>query len=181
MNWENEPQQVSYPHTRKLGASPGARAAARFAHQMTALPDDWRVVRTVPIADGAIEVDHLVIGPGGVFNVTTKCHPNSTVWLSEDVLRVNGHRTEYLRESRAEAAQLGRTLSNASGTAVDLIPVIVFVDLLKLTVKGQPPDVMVTTLRGIRNLLRHQPRRLTPKQIGHISGVARDVVACQAV
>lgn len=166
---------------RKLGAGPGAKAATRFAQQMAALPDDWRVLRTVPVGDGATEVNHLVIGPGGVFNVTTKCHPNSTVWLSEDVLRVNGHRTEYLREARAEAAQLGRTLSNASGTVFDSIPVIVFVDLLQMTVKGQPPDVMVTTLRGIRNLLRHQPRRLTPKQIDHISGVARDVVACQPV
>jgi hypothetical protein len=164
---------------RRLGVSPGAKAATRFAQQLDLLPDGWHVLHTVPVGDAGTEIDHLVIGPGGVFNVTTKCRPNSTVWLSEDVLRVNGHRTDYLREARAEAAQVGRVLSAASGEAVDSIAVIVFIDLLKITVRGHPHDVMVTTLRGVRHLLRHQPRRLAPKQIDHIVGVAREVVACQ--
>ncbi|HSB88018.1 MAG TPA: hypothetical protein VLD86_17015, partial [Ilumatobacteraceae bacterium] len=125
------------------------------------------------------EIDHLVIGPGGVFNMTTRCHPSSTVWINDDILRVNGHRTEYLRESRVEAAQLGRLLTEAVGAPVESIAVIVFVDLLKMTVKSHPSDVLVTTLRSVRHLLRHQPRRLTPAQIEQIYDAARGIITCQ--
>ncbi len=35
----------------------------------------WHVLHAVPVGDRGSDIDHVVIGPGGVFTVNTKTHP----------------------------------------------------------------------------------------------------------
>jgi hypothetical protein len=132
------------------------------------------VLHSIPVGDRGADIDHLVIGPGGVFNINTKCHPEGTIWLHEQALRVNGHITDYLRNSRYERDRVSRLLSQASGMPVQSMPMIVFVDIAKMTVKGVPADVLVTTVRSVRNVLRRQPTRLLPAHVEHLYAVARN-------
>lgn len=163
----------------RIGASRGARHDCKVAQQLSSLSSEWHLLHAIALGGRGDDGDHVAIGPGGVFNLDIKCHPDATIWLNEDVLRVNGHPTAYLREARFEAGRISRLLSEASGAPVRSMPVIVFVDLLKITVRARPADVLVTTGRSVRNLLRHQPHRLTPEQVEQIFCAARDGVRRQ--
>jgi hypothetical protein len=157
----------------------GSQAELRVGRQLAKLPGDWHALHAIPIGDRGSDIDHLIVGPGGVFNVNTKCHPDATVWLHEQALRVNGYITDYLRNTRFETERVTRLLTTGCGMPVESHGMIVFVDLTKITIKGTPADVMVTTMRGLRNVLLRQPVRLTPAQVEHIYSVARNSLTWQ--
>jgi hypothetical protein len=155
----------------------GASGEEQVSRELAKLPHGWHVLHAVPI--GGRDIDNLVIGPRGVFTLNTKHHPEGTVCVYEQGLWVNGHSTVYLHESRCEAKRTTTILSKACAMPVEVRPAIVFVDLAKLTIKGTPPDVNITTRRGLRNLLMQQPTRRTPVQVEHIFTVARNSATWQ--
>ena len=155
----------------------GVTGDEQVGRELARLPHGWHVLHAVPI--GNSEIDHLVIGRRGVFTLNTKHHPDSAVCVYEQGLWVNGHSTVYLHESRCGAKRTTTILSSACATPVEVHPAIVFVDLAKLTIKGNPPDVHITTRRSLRNFLMQQPTRLTPVQVEHIFTVARNSATWQ--
>ncbi len=140
---------------------------------------DGTCLHAVPIGSRGSDIDHVVIGPRGVFTLNTKHHPDGTVCLYERGLWLNGHSTVYLHNSRFEAKRTSTLLSGACAMPVEVRAAIVFVGLAKLTIKGTPPDVDITTRRGLRNFLMQQPTRLTPAQVEHIYTVARNSATWQ--
>lgn len=64
----------------------------------------WHVLHSIPVGKGDSDIDHLLIGPGGVYTVNTKNHPGKQVWVGQHVIKVNGHSTRYLPIARYEAA-----------------------------------------------------------------------------
>ncbi len=157
----------------------GAKGEEKVGRKLASLPNAWHVLNAVPIGDRGSDIDHMVIGPSGVFTLNTKHHPDGRVWLSERALLVNGHRTDYLRNSRFEAERVSKLLTASCATAVEAQAVIVFVDLAKFTTKGSPSDVYVTTCPRLRNLLMQRPQRLTQSQVDHIYAVARSSLTWQ--
>jgi hypothetical protein len=53
----------------------------------------WRVLHSIPLAN-KVEIDHLLIGPGGVFTVNTKHHYKRAVWIGDDSVKVDHGVTE---------------------------------------------------------------------------------------
>ena len=141
----------------------GAKGDEQVGRELARLPHGWHVLHAIPI--GNTEIDHVVIGPRGVFTLNTKHHPHGTVCVYEQGLWVNGHSTVYLHDSRCGAKRTTTILSSACAMPVEVRPAIVFVDLARLTMKGTPPDVYITTRRSLRNFLMQQPTRLTPAQV----------------
>ena len=166
-------------HTDERAWRIGASGESRVGRKLSKLPTGWHVLHSIPIGDRGADIDHLVIGPGGVFNINTKCHPEGTIWLHEQALRVNGHITDYLRNSRFERDRVSHILSGACGMPVQSLPMVVLVDIAKMTVKGVPTDVIVTTLRSVRHVLGRQPQRLAAAQVEHIFAVARNSATWQ--
>ena len=87
----------------------------------------WHVLHAVQVGNRGSDIDHVVIGPGGVFTLNTKRRPRANVWVGERAIQVNGQPTPYLRNSRHEAERAGRLLSEALGFPVPVRPVLVFV------------------------------------------------------
>ena len=156
-----------------------ANGEEKVGHELSKLPAGWHVLHAVPIGDHGSNIDHIVIGQRGVFTLNTKNHPDSSVCVYERALWVNGHATNYLHNSRFEAARATRILTRACEMAVEVRAAIVFVDPDKLTRKGTPRDVDVTCRRGLRTFLMQQPQRLTPSQVEHIFTVARNGLTWQ--
>jgi hypothetical protein len=50
-----------------------------LAVRLPRLADQWRVRHAVPIGDKGSDIDHVVIGPGGVFTINAKHHPDSAI------------------------------------------------------------------------------------------------------
>lgn len=136
----------------------------------------WHVLHAVPVGKRGSDIDHVLIGHGGVYTINTKNHPGGEVWVGERAIRVNGHPVQYLRNSRFEAERAGRLLSQAVGVAVPVKPVLVFLTgtlIPNVTIKRRPPDVLICDRMDIPGDFKRAPRRLAPDQILQIHDAAR--------
>ncbi|MEU4895697.1 nuclease-related domain-containing protein [Streptomyces sp. NPDC044780] len=132
----------------------------------------WRVLHSIPLPRG-VDIDHLLIGPGGVFSVNTKYHRGARVWVGDDSVKIGGQSYPYVRKSRAEARRASLALSRACGFAVEVRPVLAFVDTDTITVTPSLRDVRVVRDREFSSFKRLEGA-LTPREMEPIYGAARN-------
>ena len=150
----------------------GAQGEEEVARRLGKLPDGWRVLHAVPVGEKGSDIDHVIIGPGGVFTVNTKNHSRGKVWVAQNSFLVNGQRTDYLRNSRHEAQRATKLLSAACSFHVNVTPIIV-VMASSMNVKAQPEGVEVVGRKRIAKWLSHRSVALTPEAVERIFDVAR--------
>lgn len=143
----------------RLGADGEVRVGAQL-DKLTRRDSRWRCLHSIPVGERGADIDHLVIGPGGVFALNAKHHPRARIWVGGDVLMVNGVRQPYVRNSRHEAARASRLLSDVCGFSVEVTGVLVPVNAGDITIKKPPVDVRVVNRRRLRRWLRRQPEVL---------------------
>lgn len=161
---ELKPAQPDFPGRRAYSAMElgvlGERAVADELNQLVGLDPRWAFVNSIPVGTHNADIDHLVVGPGGVFTVNSKHHHDGHVWVGEDALMVNHVWQHYVRESRSEAERASSLLSSACGIEVKATGLVVFVGLANLTIKAQPVDVEVLDQTELVGFLRDQPQSL---------------------
>jgi hypothetical protein len=150
----------------------GADGEEEVARRLQKLGDGWRVLHAVPVGHKGSDIDHVVIGPPGVFTLNTKNHSGSKVWVAERTFMVNGQKQPYLRNSRFEAQRASKLLSKACGFQVNVEPIIV-VMAAELTFKGKRPDVHVVGRKQIAKWLTGRPPTLAPEGVEIIFEQAR--------
>lgn len=136
----------------------------------------WHILHAVPVGERGSDIDHVVIGHGGVYTLNTKTHPGGSVWVGRHQVRVNGHRTDYLRNSRHEGERAARLLTAAVGFPVPVMPALVFLTgtlIPNVTIKQQPDDVFVYDRTDIPGVFKRAPQRLTPEQVAAVFEQAR--------
>lgn len=151
----------------------GAKGEEKVAEQLAKLGEGWHRIHAVPVGENDSDIDHVVIGPAGVFTLNAKRHPGARAWVADRVVMVNGSKTDYLRNSRFEGTRASKLLTAACGFEVTAKPVIVFVDLDDITVKSMPTDVYVTNRRRLVKWFKSLPTALEPDMVEQIFGVAR--------
>lgn len=154
----------------------GADAEEEVGARLATLGDRWKVLHAVPIGENDSDIDHVVIGPGGVFTVNTKHHPDAAIWVGGNTFLVNGQRVPYIRNSRFEAKRTEKLLTCALGASVSATAIIAVMGARKgFTIKSQPDDgaVVVMTRRKLATWLSSRPHVLTSEQIEAIYAVAR--------
>ena len=132
----------------------------------------WEVLHSIPLASGA-DIDHLVIGPGGVFTINTKHHAGARVSVGRHRVWVNGSAQEYIRNSRHEAAAAARRLSEALGRTVPVCGVVAFVNPGPFSMKEPPSDALVTSDKTIASVLRSRPAVLSVAEAQAVFQAAR--------
>lgn len=133
----------------------------------------WYILHSIPVGNKGSDIDHVAIGPGGVFTFNTKRHPNAKIWIGKHQIRVNGTPTDYLRNSRFEATRASKKLSAALGLPVDVTPCIVLSGAPAITVKQKPEDVMVVTSQDVPRMFKRRRAVLTAQDVAAIYAVAR--------
>jgi len=133
----------------------------------------WRVLHSIPVGTRGSDVDHLVVGPGGVFILNTKNHPRARIWVGGDTLLVNGARQPYVRNSRHEAKRAGRLLTAACGFPVEVTGVVVPVNASDVVVKQPPVGVHVVNRRRLCRWLCDRPHVWDAVMIDEIHEAAR--------
>ncbi len=83
----------------------GADGEEAVAKRLRKLDDRWRTLHSVPVGAGESDIDHVVIGPGGVYTVNAKNHPNASIWVGGNTFMVtaNGFRTFGTAATRPSA------------------------------------------------------------------------------
>lgn len=141
----------------RIGADGEERVAARLA-KLAKKDPRWRSLHAIPVGARGADIDHLVIGPGGVFTLNTKHHPGARIWVGGDTFMVDGHKQPYIRNSRHESARAAKLLSSACGFPVHAEGVIVTVNADDIVVKKAPVGVhVVPRMQVARWLGRHGP------------------------
>jgi hypothetical protein len=138
--------------------------------------DGWYVLHSVPVGTRGSDIDHIVIGPGGVFTVNTKKHPGKKVWVSSKAVLVDGHRTDYLRNSRHEAERASRLLSAACGFPVPVKAVLIFTTATlvpDVTIKSRPDDVGILDRMDVPRAFKRADPKLPAEQVERIYAEAR--------
>ncbi|MFB7668058.1 nuclease-related domain-containing protein [Kitasatospora sp. NPDC056138] len=135
-------------------------------------PAGWRVLHGIPLPTGS-DIDHVVIGPPGVFTVNSKHHPDASVWVGDGAMKVNRSGLPYLQNSEFEAGRTAKLLSHWCGFDVPVRPVIALVGTRKITHAASAPTVDVIDGEQIAVILPSRPPVLTPGQLEQIYAVAR--------
>lgn len=152
----------------------GAAGEREVGHRLEQLrAQGWYVLHSVPIGTRGADIDHLLIGPGGVFCINTKNHSRASVWVSENVIMVNGMKQPYLRNSRTERDRVSRFLTRATGWEVKVQPVII-VMARRYTERSRPRDVWIVGRRHTPQAFRNLPAIYSFEAVETIYRVARD-------
>lgn len=137
----------------------------------------WHVLHSVPVGQRGSDIDHVLIGPGGVYTINTKNHPGKHIWVSPSQIRVDGQVQPYLRNSRFEGQRASRLLSAAVGWQVDVRPVLILLTrtlIPNVTIKsGGPTDVLIFDRIDVPRVFRRAPQRLTDVQVERVYEQAR--------
>lgn len=167
--------RIDYVHTAERGTPMGADVEHAVAHELAGLPDSWRV-HSVHADSAGTTIDHVVVGPCGVFTVTTKNLPHASVWVAGDAFLVNRTNRPYIRNARCEARRAGQLLTALSGFPVPVIGVIALLGAHKgFTQKSQPADgaVHVAPWQNLVDWLLRHSTILTPERVDLVSDWAR--------
>lgn len=160
----------------------GADAEVEVARRLAKLGGEWRVIHSIPVGERGSDIDHLVIGPAGVFTINTKHHPTANVWVRGDTFKLNGQNQDYVRNSRHEAARAAKLLTARAQFDVQVTGLIAVMGATGgYTVKEQPADgrVVIVKRKEVARYLSSLPARLDAPRVERIHSVARHLATWQ--
>ncbi|WP_327676615.1 nuclease-related domain-containing protein [Kitasatospora sp. NBC_00458] len=157
-------------HTWAVGLR-GERVVGRRLDRLRR--DGWKVLHSVQFSSGT-DIDHLVIGPPGVFTVNTKHHRGAAVWQGDQAITVNRAPTRYAPVSRSESAKVARVLSARSGFPVPVQPVVAVVGAASITIGSTLSPVLLLDGAHVDRHLSGRLPRLRSDQVDQVFAVARD-------
>jgi hypothetical protein len=126
------------------------------------------------VQDRDFNIDHVLIGPGGVFAVETKTisksRADSRVTFSDSRMLVDGRELDRdpVVQATAEARTIARILCEYSGATWEVKGVVLFPNWY---VDRQPKqlDVWVLNEKAFISFIAHETRKLSVEQINQLS------------
>ena len=132
------------------------------------LGDEWTVLHALPVGSGTSDIDHVAIGPGGVFIVNTKNHTGQSVWASGRAFLVSGIRHPYIRNMEYEMGRAERLIGSAAGVQVEVSGILAIVAAKSITVREKHRDVTVLATDDLVSWLLARPRTLEARDVDQI-------------
>lgn len=151
----------------------GALGERRVARELDALGPDFTVLHAVPIGKRSTDIDHVVVGPTGVFTINTKNHSGQDVWVGGRTLMVGGQRTPHVHRALVEGERATRLLSDAAGGPIPVQPVLV-VQAAKLRYGNKVPAVVTLTPEAIGSWIKGLPRTYSDEAVRYLSMLAEE-------
>jgi hypothetical protein len=150
----------------------GALGEIAVGRLLERLGPEWAVLHAVPVGAGTSDIDHVLIGPAGVFTLNTKNHAGQSVWVAGRTLMVAGKKQRHLYNASYEATRAAKLLTRKVNEPVEVTGVVVVVAPKSLTVRERPSGVAALTDRQLLRWLSGRPNILTPRQIVEITAAA---------
>jgi hypothetical protein len=117
-------------------------------------------------------VDHVLIGPAGVFTVETKtwskpAHGNVTIKFDGERLTVAGREPERdpIVQARAQAGWLRSLLLESTGRTFEVFPVILFPGWFIEQAEGTLRNIWVLEPKALPQFLGNAPQCLAPEDV----------------
>lgn len=152
----------------------GEQLVADELRRLAAQDPRWGFLNSIPVNAKGADIDHLVVGPGGVFTINTKHHRDARIWVAGDMLMVNGEKTFYIRNARQEAARATTRLAEAAHLPIRAFGLVVPVNAASLTIKEAPVDVAVVNRKRLVSYFASLPTVLDKDTVLAVFEAARD-------
>jgi hypothetical protein len=136
------------------------------------LGPDWDVLHVVPVDEDGRDIDHLVIGPPGVFTLTTENMLGDEVWIGGETMLVDNKSRDDILAAKKLAETASELLSTASGQPVKVEPILVLVNPKRLVLREQPSGLVVVSSKQLLRWLKGLDRTLEGIDVATISDVA---------
>ncbi|MBO3083392.1 NERD domain-containing protein [Cellulomonas fengjieae] len=135
--------------------------------------EGWQVVHDVPLGRQGSLVEHLLVGPAGIFTLSEHRHPGQRVVVEGRTLEVDGRSMSYLRDARLEATRVQGALLAAACAAITVRGVVVVHGDLEVRTVVPEHDAFAITRQDVQSVFRAMPVRLDPARIAAVAHVAR--------
>jgi len=136
----------------------------------------WHVLHSVPVGKEGSDIDHVVIGPGGVYTINSKNHQGKHIWVADYAMTVNGKSVPYLRNAKYEAERASKLLRAHVDFDVPVRGCIVVLTgsfTPNVTYKSHPVGASVLTKWDVPKWFRRRPVLLDPNEVEALYDVAR--------
>ena len=155
-----------FPIARRLNR--GERGELHVADKLEELRSNgYRPIHD--IVGHGFNVDHVLVGPGGIFAIETKYRSGKGEITFRDLegVLVGGRLEEKdcLKQARASAAAIRDLIHESCGRREWVIPIVVFVGDWKIRNKWRDTNVRVFTPDGLLHYIRDQQPQLTRSEI----------------
>ena len=146
----------------------GARGEEHVAALLATLPADYHVFHDFAV--GGHHVDHVVVGPTGIFSVETKSWRGS-VTAEENEIIVNGRLPDRapLAQAAREAAAVQAALTRAGWTTGEVKPVVCFATNTFSDEQRAIGTVMVLNAAGAAAWILGRPKVLTANDVERVA------------
>ncbi len=152
----------------------GSKGEIAVGQILATLPPEWTSFHALPIGKEGADIDHIVIGPGGVFTINTKHHAGKRVWVGGRTVMVSGQKQPYIRNSEYEAGRVTKLLRERMPLLPAAQPVLALVNPKTLTIKTKPEQVKVVAATGLRRWLLKRPAVLDVAELGQLAAIIDD-------
>jgi hypothetical protein len=148
------------------GADALAIGRSDIGARLAQLPAGWHVVN-------APGLDHLVVGPGGVFAVCVQHRADAAVTVDGDAFKVNGRHQRCVGDVRRRSSRSAAALAAALGHPVPVRAVVAVSGAQRgFAVKQQPRDVTVVNRKTMTPFLHAQPLALDAAAVERVAAAA---------
>jgi hypothetical protein len=147
----------------------GERRTARLLGRLER--HGWAVLHDLAVPGSRANVDHLLIGPGGVFVIDSKLYsgrlqlgPGGSLWHGRHPM------APVLRAVRFEADQAAQLLA---APGIEVVPLVAVHGAQVPWGKRVADGVPVVSAKRLPELLRHLPATLGPERVAGLADTAR--------
>jgi hypothetical protein len=155
-------------------AAQGAKGEEQVGQVLESLRSKGWIILHDLLIPTAGNIDHLIIGPAGIFVVETKSHRGRITVQGTQLLR-NGKPLEkdFIRQVKAQSMVLNQRLQQQLRQNWYIQPIICFTQAFVQIPGNRVENVWVLPLKWLLPTLERQPSRLTPTQVNHLASVIR--------
>jgi len=152
----------------------GVARASTIGQRLDRLADEgWETIHDVPIGRQGTCVEHLLIGPGGLFTVMERRHPGAAIVGRGRAMTVGGRPVAYLRDARLEGIRTQDRLLAAGCAQIHVRAVLVLQGKLDVDVLTTANDPLVVARHEVPGLFRRMPVVLDEIRVQALAKVAR--------
>jgi hypothetical protein len=138
--------------------------------------EGWHVIHDLPLGRQGTVVEHLLVGPGGIFTVAERGRVTERVVVEGRQMTVDGVPVGHLHASRMEAARVQGLLLTAGCAEITVRSLLVVRGTLDTDGRDDPGATLVVTRASLPVALRALPAMLPPDRVSAIAHVARQRV-----
>ncbi|WP_284255170.1 nuclease-related domain-containing protein [Pseudolysinimonas kribbensis] len=153
----------------------GVLGERQTALELSLLGPEWTILHSIPIGERGTDIDHLAIGPCGVFVINSKRHPGKTVTAGGLGMRLDGIGVGHVSSIARQTAQVEGRLSSRCGFAVPVEGILSFVDVRRIVIKA-PLGENGTRIWAVHDsqlsTTLHGPRVMSDEQLARLVSVA---------